>query len=85
MKQYQGKVVRKLDPTQFSVHREEEDYLVCFSDLTEHERDLVLANKNTEDLVVICKTLADTLYKLGKLYNINHNLNGYSGEDLRKD
>jgi len=56
---------RELDGVYFRIKRDGEYDAFCFSDLTEEEMDLVLAGRSDEWLISLCKTLGNTIKRIG--------------------
>ena len=50
---------RELDGCYFRIMRDGEGQSVCFTDLTKEERDILLAEKDTQFLKNLCCYLAD--------------------------
>ena len=61
---------RNLDGVYFRIKRDNCFENICFSDLTDDERQMVLADKDTEFLKRLCCILADTLQTIGQQLNI---------------
>ena len=55
---------RNMDNNIFQVSRNGERKMVCFSDMTDSEKDVVLSGKQPIFLRQLCRDLAKTLYKL---------------------
>lgn len=62
---------RNLDGCYFRVERDGKWCNVCFSDLTDEEREKVLAGRNEEWLKSLCCHLADSLRKIGDTFEIS--------------
>lgn len=61
---------RELDGCYFRVQRNGKWEPICFSDLTESEREQVLAGKGEEWLKSLCCHLADRLKDIGEQFDI---------------
>ena len=61
---------RELDGIFYRVKRNGKSYSICFSDLTEHEQDKILADYDEESLRRMCKILASTLRTIGDQFGI---------------
>jgi len=68
---------RDLDGVYFRIERDGKWDDICFSDLTDHEMDMVLLEFTTPALVRMCKVLGQTIREIGDIFDID--LNG--GED----
>ena len=55
---------RKMDKNFFPVRRNGEEKMVCFSDLTDSEKDMVLSGKQPIFLRQLCRDLSMTLYEM---------------------
>lgn len=55
---------RNMDKNVFPIRRNGEEKMVCFSDLTDSEKDMVLSGKQPIFLRQLCRDLAKTLYEL---------------------
>jgi len=56
---------RNLDGVYFRVQRDNKWENICFSDLLDDEKDLILADRDNEWLKSLCKTLGDTIKRIG--------------------
>lgn len=63
-------IERKLDGVYFRVCRNSNWVNVCFSDLTEEERNDVMKDRSTEWLKSLCNILADDIRYIGEQFNI---------------
>lgn len=63
-------IQRKLDGVFFRVQRDSKWLDICFSDLTEEEMDVILANRSEEWLKNMCKILGNTIRRIGDDLNI---------------
>lgn len=63
-------IQRNLDGVYFRVCRDGKWCNVCFSDLTQPEREEVTANRSAEWLRSLAYCLADTLQTVGEQFNI---------------
>ena len=70
---------RNLDGIYFRVKRSEKYENVCFSDLTETERDEICKDKPAEWFKIAAYHLADRIKEIGDAFNIM----GGAGEDTR--
>lgn len=61
---------RNLDGVYFRVKRENGYEAICFSDLTNEERNEILASRENEWLAQMCRILADTIYGIGEQFDI---------------
>lgn len=61
---------RNLDRIYFRIERNNKFDNVCFSDLTENEMNEVLANKDKEWLISLCKGLGNTIKSIGEQLDI---------------
>lgn len=61
---------RNLDGVYFRVKRDDKWCNVCFSDLTNDEKDEILSSRSDEWLKNMCKILADTIYSIGEQFGI---------------
>lgn len=61
---------RNLDGVYFRVQRGEKYENICFSDMTEDERDKIMEDKPVEWLKAMCEILASTLRGIGDQFNI---------------
>ena len=61
---------RNLDGVYFSIERDGHYESVCFSDLTENEREDVLSSKSIEWVKSLCYILADTILSVVILFDI---------------
>lgn len=61
---------RNLDGVYFRMKRGEHYENVCFSDLTEEERNFVLIDRKAEWLASLCCHLADSLKIIGEEFDI---------------
>lgn len=61
---------RNLDGVYFRVKRGEKYENICFSDMTEDERDKIMEDKPVEWLKAMCEILASTLRGIGDQFNI---------------
>ena len=61
---------RNLDDVYFRVKRGEKYENICFSDMTEDERDKIMEDKPVEWLKAMCEILASTLRGIGDQFNI---------------
>lgn len=61
---------RNLDGCYFRVQRNGEWGSICFSDLTEEERETVLTDRNEAWLKSLCCHLADTIKAIGEQFDI---------------
>lgn len=61
---------RKLDGCFFRVQRDGKYQPICFSDLTEDERDEILKNRTPEWLSSLCCHLADVIKEIGEQFGI---------------
>lgn len=62
--------IRELDGVYFRVERDGKWQNICFTDLTEKERDEVLKERTPEWLVSLCRRLADVVRELGDTFDI---------------
>lgn len=62
--------IRELDGVYFRVERDGRWQNICFTDLTEKERDEVLKGQTTEWLASLCRRLADVVRELGGTFGI---------------
>lgn len=58
---------RELDGCYFRIVRDGVGQSVCFTDLTKAERDVLLADKDTQFLKNLCCYLADRILELGDM------------------
>lgn len=58
---------RELDGCYFRIVRDGVGQSVCFTDLTKEERDILLAEKDTQFLKNLCCYLADRIQELGDI------------------
>lgn len=58
---------RELDGCYFRIVRDGIGQSVCFTDLTKEERDILLADKDTQFLKNLCCYLADRIQELGDI------------------
>ena len=58
---------RELDGCCFRIMRDGVGQSVCFTDLTKEERDILLAEKDTQFLKNLCCYLADRIQELGDI------------------
>lgn len=65
-----NKKKRNLDGCYFRVKRNGEYDAVCFSDLTEEERNVVLEGRSAEWLKGLCHHLADRIEFIGDYFDI---------------
>ena len=63
-------IQRKLDGIFFRVQRDGKWLDICFSDLTEEEMDVILANRSEKWLKNMCKILGNTIRRIGDDLNI---------------
>ena len=63
-------VKRDLDNIYFRVQRGNQSEAVCFTDLTEKEKDEILKDKNEQWLKSMVKELADDLRNVGDQLNL---------------
>jgi len=68
---------RDLDGVYFRIERDGKWDDICFSDLTDHEMDMVLLGYTMPALVRLCKVLGKTIREIGDIFDLD--LNG--GED----
>lgn len=61
---------RNLDGVYFRVKRENGYEAICFSDLTNEERNEILTGRENEWLAQMCRILADTIYSIGEQFDI---------------
>jgi hypothetical protein len=61
---------RDLDGVYFRVEREGKWCNICFSDLTEKEREEILYDKDAQFLKRLCFILADTIKEIGEEFDI---------------
>lgn len=61
---------RNLDGCYFRVNRNNKYINVCFSDLTEKEREEILKNRTVDWLKNLCCYLADRLKDIGEQFDI---------------
>lgn len=61
---------RNLDGYYFRVKRNDKWCDVCWSDMTNEERDEQMTNRSEEWLKSLCKGLGDTIYKIGEELDI---------------
>jgi hypothetical protein len=61
---------RNLDGVYFRVHRNGKWQNICFSDLTEEEKDKMLESKNSQWLRNLCKALGSTIRRIGDQLDI---------------
>lgn len=61
---------RYLDGCYFRVNRNNKYVSICFSDLTEKEREEILSNRSTDWLKSLCCHLADSLKDIGEQFDI---------------
>ena len=61
---------RNLDGVYFSIERDGHYESVCFSDLTENEREDVLSSKSIEWVKSLCYILADTIKEIGEQFDL---------------
>lgn len=64
------RINRELDGCFFRVERDGKWRSICFSDLTEEERDYVTNGKNEKWLKSLCNHLANCLRELGDEFDI---------------
>ncbi len=64
-------IERGLDGMYFRVERNGEHKDICFTDLTNEEREIILNSFDKEALIRTCLLLADTVRAVGDLYNIS--------------
>lgn len=64
------RINRELDRCFFRVERDGKWQSICFSDLTEEERDSVTNGKNEKWLKSLCNHLANCLRELGDEFDI---------------
>ena len=63
-------IQRNLDGVYFRIKRNDEYVNVCFSDLTEEEKDSIMEKRDVEWLKSLCKILGETLYKIGDFLDL---------------
>lgn len=56
---------RNLDGVYFRVKRNDKFENVCFSDLSESEMDSVMSDRDEQWLKSLCKTLGQTIHRIG--------------------
>ena len=61
---------RELDGVYFRIERNGKWQSICFSDLTEEEREKVCEGRNAEWLKSLSYHLADCIKEIGELFNI---------------
>ena len=61
---------RNLDGVYFRIERNGSYENVCFSDLTEEEREKMLEGRNEKWLKSLCVVLADTIKRIGESFDI---------------
>lgn len=61
---------RDLDGCYFRVERNGKRESLCFSDMTETERNKVMADKAVPWFISLCNHLADTLHAIGDAFDI---------------
>lgn len=62
--------IRNLDGCYFRVERDGKPENICFSDLTEQERGVILSGKGVPWLISLVEHLADTLRAIGDAFDI---------------
>lgn len=75
---------RELDGCYFRIMRDGVGQSVCFTDLTKEERDILLAEKDTQFLKNLCCYLADRIQELGDIIE-NQSRQKMCGSILRKE
>lgn len=63
-------IIRNLDGCYFRVERDGKHENICFSDLTEQERGVILSGKGVPWLISLVEHLADTLRAIGDAFDI---------------
>ena len=63
-------VQRNLDGCYFRVERNGKWQNICFSDLTEEERNKIMADKKTQWFISLANHLADSLHAMGDAFDI---------------
>ena len=61
---------RNLDGVYFRIKRDDHYESICFSDLTENEREEILSGKSIEWVKALCYILADSLKEIGDRFDI---------------
>lgn len=61
---------RNLDGAYFRVERDGKWMNLCFSDLTETERNKIMGDKAVPWFISMCNHLADTLHAMGEAFDI---------------
>lgn len=61
---------RNLDGVYFRVYRDGKWQSLCFSDLTNDEREEVIQDKPVEWLKQMCRILADTIRNIGDTFDL---------------
>lgn len=79
MKKYP--TIHALDGVYFRMARNSEWQNICFSDLTDAEKEEVLCGKSEEWLRSLCKILANCLHDIGEQFNIFTDLADNKNED----
>ena len=63
-------VIHGLDGVYFRIKRDNEYHDICFSDLTEEEKNNVMNGRTVDWLKSMCTILGDTIHKIGEQFNI---------------
>lgn len=66
-------VAHDLDGVYFRMKRDNKYYDICFSDLTEEEKNNIMNGKTVEWLKTMCIILSNTIYNIGERFNIFYN------------
>lgn len=63
-------VVHGLDGVYFRMKRDNKYYDICFSDLTEEEKNNIMNGKTVEWLKTMCIILSNTIHNIGERFDI---------------
>jgi len=63
-------VIHGLDGVYFRIKRDEQYHNICFSDLTEEEKNNVMNGRTIEWLKSMCKILSNTIHNIGEQFDI---------------
>lgn len=63
-------IAHGLDGVYFRMKRDDKYYDICFSDLTEEEKNNIMNGKTVEWLKTMCIILSNTIHNIGERFNI---------------
>lgn len=63
-------VIHGLDGVYFRIKRNNKYHDICFSDLTEEEKNNIMNGKTIEWLKTMCVILSNTIHNIGEQFNI---------------